>query len=46
MEEYRNMKHFCERCNYRTEFLKDFKKHMRTKKHLATRHLGKEVAMA
>ena len=35
MEEYRNMKHFCERCNYRTEFLKDFKKHMRTKKHLA-----------
>lgn len=35
MEEYRNMKHCCVPCNYGTEFLKDFKKHVRTKKHLS-----------
>lgn len=35
MEEYRNMKYFCENCKYGTEFLKDYNKHMRTKKHLA-----------
>jgi len=40
MEEYRTMKYFCERCNYGTEFLKDFNKHMRTKKHLANTNMN------
>lgn len=35
MEEYRTMKYVCDKCHYGTEFLKDFNKHTRTKKHLA-----------